>query len=165
MVRQILLVGWNVIMGGEASSLPGYYPCAILRWGLEKLARAFEQVFKHSLLENSIWLKRARLNKWSHRSACAFLEEEEEEEKEGARLWSQAGLMMSYTWPWDAFISHSSLSLVLFSYPTLVNVMRCTVCYQDYKQIDMMDNYFVKDTTEASSTSTEKSTQVRDMRC
>ncbi|XP_047679026.1 E3 ubiquitin-protein ligase TRIM33 isoform X3 [Tachysurus fulvidraco] len=42
----------------------------------------------------------------------------------------------------------------------IVNVMRCTVCYQDYKQIDMVDNYFVKDTTEASSTSTEKSTQV-----
>ncbi|KAB5567220.1 hypothetical protein PHYPO_G00230290 [Pangasianodon hypophthalmus] len=42
----------------------------------------------------------------------------------------------------------------------IVNVMRCTVCYQDYKQIDMVENYFVKDTTEASSTSTEKSTQV-----
>ncbi|GAA6100953.1 E3 ubiquitin-protein ligase TRIM33 isoform X1 [Tachysurus ichikawai] len=42
----------------------------------------------------------------------------------------------------------------------IVNVMRCTVCYQDYKQIDMVDNYFVKDTTEASSTSTEKSMQV-----
>ncbi|KAK3540457.1 hypothetical protein QTP70_031008 [Hemibagrus guttatus] len=42
----------------------------------------------------------------------------------------------------------------------IVNVMRCTVCYQDYKQIDMVDNYFVKDTTEASSISTEKSTQV-----
>lgn len=43
----------------------------------------------------------------------------------------------------------------------LVNVMRCTVCYQDYKQIDLVDNYFVKDTTEASNTATEKSTQVR----
>uniref|UniRef100_A0A8B9HSG4 RING-type E3 ubiquitin transferase n=1 Tax=Astyanax mexicanus TaxID=7994 RepID=A0A8B9HSG4_ASTMX len=43
---------------------------------------------------------------------------------------------------------------------TLLNVMRCTVCYQEYKQTDMVDNYFVKDTTEASSTSTEKSTQV-----
>uniref|UniRef100_A0A8B9HVI8 E3 ubiquitin-protein ligase TRIM33 n=1 Tax=Astyanax mexicanus TaxID=7994 RepID=A0A8B9HVI8_ASTMX len=42
----------------------------------------------------------------------------------------------------------------------IVNVMRCTVCYQEYKQTDMVDNYFVKDTTEASSTSTEKSTQV-----
>uniref|UniRef100_A0A8B9JCR9 RING-type E3 ubiquitin transferase n=1 Tax=Astyanax mexicanus TaxID=7994 RepID=A0A8B9JCR9_ASTMX len=45
-------------------------------------------------------------------------------------------------------------------YTQLVNVMRCTVCYQEYKQTDMVDNYFVKDTTEASSTSTEKSTQV-----
>ncbi|XP_072537555.1 E3 ubiquitin-protein ligase TRIM33 isoform X2 [Salminus brasiliensis] len=42
----------------------------------------------------------------------------------------------------------------------IVNVMRCTVCYQEYKQTDMVDNYFVKDTTEVSSTSTEKSTQV-----
>ncbi|XP_062855196.1 E3 ubiquitin-protein ligase TRIM33 isoform X2 [Trichomycterus rosablanca] len=42
----------------------------------------------------------------------------------------------------------------------IVNVMRCTVCFQDYKQIDMVDNYFVKDSSEVSSTSTEKSTQV-----
>uniref|UniRef100_A0AAR2JRJ7 E3 ubiquitin-protein ligase TRIM33 n=1 Tax=Pygocentrus nattereri TaxID=42514 RepID=A0AAR2JRJ7_PYGNA len=42
----------------------------------------------------------------------------------------------------------------------IVNVMRCTVCYQEYKQTDMIDNYFVKDTTEVSSTSTEKSMQV-----
>ncbi|XP_066500215.1 E3 ubiquitin-protein ligase TRIM33 isoform X2 [Hoplias malabaricus] len=41
----------------------------------------------------------------------------------------------------------------------IVNIMRCTVCYQEYKQTDMIDNYFVKDTTEVSSTSTEKSTQ------
>ncbi|KAM4611067.1 E3 ubiquitin-protein ligase TRIM33 isoform 2-T2 [Polymixia lowei] len=42
----------------------------------------------------------------------------------------------------------------------IVNVMRCTVCHQDYKQSDIIDNYFVKDTTEASSTSDEKSAQV-----
>uniref|UniRef100_A0A4W4HB39 RING-type E3 ubiquitin transferase n=1 Tax=Electrophorus electricus TaxID=8005 RepID=A0A4W4HB39_ELEEL len=38
--------------------------------------------------------------------------------------------------------------------------MRCLVCYHEYKQTDMVDNYFVKDTTEVSSTSTQKSTQV-----
>ncbi|XP_071369803.1 E3 ubiquitin-protein ligase TRIM33 isoform X1 [Centroberyx affinis] len=42
----------------------------------------------------------------------------------------------------------------------IVNVMRCTVCHQDYKQSDIIDNYFVKDTTEATSTSDEKSAQV-----
>ncbi|KAL4648343.1 E3 ubiquitin-protein ligase TRIM33 [Arapaima gigas] len=42
----------------------------------------------------------------------------------------------------------------------IVNVMRCTVCHQDYKQSDLVDNYFVKDTSEASSSSDEKSTQV-----
>ncbi|XP_059379200.1 E3 ubiquitin-protein ligase TRIM33-like isoform X2 [Carassius carassius] len=42
----------------------------------------------------------------------------------------------------------------------VVNVMRCTVCHQEYKQIDMVDNYFVKDTSEATSTSVENSTQV-----
>ncbi|XP_026865786.2 E3 ubiquitin-protein ligase TRIM33 isoform X2 [Electrophorus electricus] len=42
----------------------------------------------------------------------------------------------------------------------IVNVMRCLVCYHEYKQTDMVDNYFVKDTTEVSSTSTQKSTQV-----
>uniref|UniRef100_A0A8C2HLL7 E3 ubiquitin-protein ligase TRIM33 n=1 Tax=Cyprinus carpio TaxID=7962 RepID=A0A8C2HLL7_CYPCA len=42
----------------------------------------------------------------------------------------------------------------------IVNVMRCTVCHQEYKQIDMVDNYFVKDTSEATSTSVENSTQV-----
>uniref|UniRef100_A0A7N8Y590 RING-type E3 ubiquitin transferase n=1 Tax=Mastacembelus armatus TaxID=205130 RepID=A0A7N8Y590_9TELE len=42
----------------------------------------------------------------------------------------------------------------------LVNVMRCSVCHQDYKQSDIIDNYFVKDTTEATSTSDEKAAQV-----
>ncbi|KAM3617217.1 uncharacterized protein V6R79_003459 [Siganus canaliculatus] len=42
----------------------------------------------------------------------------------------------------------------------IVNVMRCTVCHQDCKQSDIIDNYFVKDTTEATSTSDEKSAQV-----
>uniref|UniRef100_A0A672Y4A5 E3 ubiquitin-protein ligase TRIM33 n=1 Tax=Sphaeramia orbicularis TaxID=375764 RepID=A0A672Y4A5_9TELE len=42
----------------------------------------------------------------------------------------------------------------------IVNVMRCPVCLQDYKQSDIIDNYFVKDTTEATSTSDEKSAQV-----
>uniref|UniRef100_A0A8D3EGD6 RING-type E3 ubiquitin transferase n=1 Tax=Scophthalmus maximus TaxID=52904 RepID=A0A8D3EGD6_SCOMX len=41
-----------------------------------------------------------------------------------------------------------------------VNVMRCSVCHQDYKQSDIVDNHFVKDTTEATSTSDEKSAQV-----
>ncbi|XP_029363137.1 E3 ubiquitin-protein ligase TRIM33 [Echeneis naucrates] len=42
----------------------------------------------------------------------------------------------------------------------IVNVLRCSVCHQDYKQSDIIDNYFVKDTTEASSTSDEKAAQV-----
>ncbi|XP_041859484.1 E3 ubiquitin-protein ligase TRIM33 isoform X2 [Melanotaenia boesemani] len=42
----------------------------------------------------------------------------------------------------------------------IVNVMRCAVCHQDYKQSDIIDNYFVKDTTEATSTSDEKAAQV-----
>lgn len=50
-----------------------------------------------------------------------------------------------------------SLSFFFF---LLVNVMRCTICHQDYKQTDIIDNYFVKDTTEATSTSDEKAAQV-----
>uniref|UniRef100_A0A4W5MV00 RING-type E3 ubiquitin transferase n=1 Tax=Hucho hucho TaxID=62062 RepID=A0A4W5MV00_9TELE len=42
----------------------------------------------------------------------------------------------------------------------IVNVMRCVVCCQDCKQSDIIDNYFVKDTTEASKTSDEKSAQM-----
>ncbi|CAJ1055355.1 E3 ubiquitin-protein ligase TRIM33 isoform X3 [Xyrichtys novacula] len=42
----------------------------------------------------------------------------------------------------------------------IVNVMRCFVCHKEYKQIDIIDNYFVKDTTEATSTSDEKAAQV-----
>ncbi|XP_076133447.1 E3 ubiquitin-protein ligase TRIM33 isoform X2 [Alosa pseudoharengus] len=42
----------------------------------------------------------------------------------------------------------------------IVNVMRCAVCHQEYKQIDIVDNYFVKDTSEASNTSVENSMQV-----
>uniref|UniRef100_A0A8C2XSP2 Tripartite motif containing 33 n=1 Tax=Cyclopterus lumpus TaxID=8103 RepID=A0A8C2XSP2_CYCLU len=42
----------------------------------------------------------------------------------------------------------------------IVNVMRCSVCHQDYKQSDIIDNYFVKDTTEATSASDNKAAQV-----
>ncbi|XP_055079178.1 E3 ubiquitin-protein ligase TRIM33 isoform X2 [Periophthalmus magnuspinnatus] len=42
----------------------------------------------------------------------------------------------------------------------IVNVMRCSVCFQDYKQLDIIDNYFVKDTSDATSSSDEKSAQV-----
>uniref|UniRef100_A0A8C6WLM7 E3 ubiquitin-protein ligase TRIM33 n=1 Tax=Neogobius melanostomus TaxID=47308 RepID=A0A8C6WLM7_9GOBI len=42
----------------------------------------------------------------------------------------------------------------------IVNVMRCSVCLQDYKQLDIIDNYFVKDTSEAATSSDEKSAQV-----
>lgn len=38
--------------------------------------------------------------------------------------------------------------------------MRCSVCHQDYKQSDIIDNHFVKDTTEATNTSDEKAAQV-----
>uniref|UniRef100_A0A674B7H5 RING-type E3 ubiquitin transferase n=1 Tax=Salmo trutta TaxID=8032 RepID=A0A674B7H5_SALTR len=48
----------------------------------------------------------------------------------------------------------------IFPLSTLVNVMRCIVCCQDCKQSDIIDNYFVKDTTEASNTSDEKSAQM-----
>uniref|UniRef100_A0A672JFP7 RING-type E3 ubiquitin transferase n=1 Tax=Salarias fasciatus TaxID=181472 RepID=A0A672JFP7_SALFA len=41
-----------------------------------------------------------------------------------------------------------------------VNVMRCSVCHQDYKQSDIIDNYFVKDTTEATSKSDDKASKV-----
>nr|XP_057941769.1 E3 ubiquitin-protein ligase TRIM33 isoform X2 [Doryrhamphus excisus] len=42
----------------------------------------------------------------------------------------------------------------------IVNVMRCSVCHQDYKQNDIINNYFVKDTSETTSTSDEKSANV-----
>ncbi|XP_070695399.1 E3 ubiquitin-protein ligase TRIM33 isoform X2 [Pempheris klunzingeri] len=42
----------------------------------------------------------------------------------------------------------------------IVNVMRCSVCHQDYKQSDIIDNHFVKDTTEATNTSDERAAQV-----
>lgn len=42
----------------------------------------------------------------------------------------------------------------------IVNVMRCSVCLQDYKQLDIIDNYFVKDSSEATTASDEKSAQV-----
>ncbi|XP_077371226.1 E3 ubiquitin-protein ligase TRIM33 isoform X2 [Festucalex cinctus] len=42
----------------------------------------------------------------------------------------------------------------------IVNVMRCSVCHQDYKQNDIVDNYFVKGTSEATNTSDEKAARV-----
>lgn len=52
-----------------------------------------------------------------------------------------------------------------FFFFLLVNVMRCAICHQDYKQSDIIDNYFVKDTTEATSTADEKAAQVPQIIC
>ncbi|KAF3813286.1 hypothetical protein GH733_018450, partial [Mirounga leonina] len=41
-----------------------------------------------------------------------------------------------------------------------LGVIRCPVCRQECRQIDLVDNYFVKDTSEAPSSSDEKSEQV-----
>lgn len=52
-----------------------------------------------------------------------------------------------------------------FSHPgtlcVAVGVIRCPICRQECRQIDLVDNYFVKDTSEAPSSSDEKSEQVR----
>lgn len=58
------------------------------------------------------------------------------------------------------FILIYSITPPSFFFFLLVNVMRCAICHQDYKQSDIINNYFVKDTTEATSTSDEKSAQV-----
>ncbi|XP_065817187.1 E3 ubiquitin-protein ligase TRIM33 isoform X1 [Labrus bergylta] len=42
----------------------------------------------------------------------------------------------------------------------IVNVMHCLVCHEEYRQTDIIDNYFVKDTSEATNSSDEKSAQV-----
>lgn len=65
--------------------------------------------------------------------------------------------LQSSVWTFDFLWPQS---LLVFSLLSLVNVMRCSVCHQDYKQSDIIDNYFVKDTTEATSTSDEKAAQV-----
>eukprot|EP00079_Xenopus_tropicalis_P033036 XP_017946807.1 PREDICTED: E3 ubiquitin-protein ligase TRIM33 isoform X5 [Xenopus tropicalis] len=41
-----------------------------------------------------------------------------------------------------------------------VGVIRCPVCRQECRQIDLVDNYFVKDTSEVPSSTDEKSEQV-----
>ncbi|KAL7985396.1 hypothetical protein Chor_003966, partial [Crotalus horridus] len=41
-----------------------------------------------------------------------------------------------------------------------VGVIRCPICRQECRQIDLVDNYFVKDTSEAPSSSDEKTEQV-----
>ncbi|KAB0386064.1 hypothetical protein FD755_001020 [Muntiacus reevesi] len=41
-----------------------------------------------------------------------------------------------------------------------IGVIRCPVCRQECRQIDLVDNYFVKDTSETPSSSDEKSEQV-----
>ncbi|XP_069797606.1 E3 ubiquitin-protein ligase TRIM33 isoform X2 [Narcine bancroftii] len=41
-----------------------------------------------------------------------------------------------------------------------VGVIRCPVCRQECRQIDLVDNYFVKDSTEVANNSDEKSCQV-----
>ncbi|XP_077465490.1 E3 ubiquitin-protein ligase TRIM33 isoform X2 [Stigmatopora argus] len=42
----------------------------------------------------------------------------------------------------------------------IVNIMRCSLCHQDYKQIDIIDNYLIKDTSDATGTAGEKAAQV-----
>lgn len=58
------------------------------------------------------------------------------------------------------FLTSFDIASPSLSVSFLVNVMRCSVCHQDYKQSDIIDNYFVKDTSEAISASAEKSAQV-----
>lgn len=48
----------------------------------------------------------------------------------------------------------------MLTFCVLVGVIRCPVCRQECRQIDLVDNYFVKDTSEAPSSSDEKSEQV-----
>lgn len=98
-----------------------------------------------------------RLSDWSHCYALMFTEK-----RTSKWVCEVKPELLFCCCTCDPVLLWVSPFLVLFSNPMLVNVMRCTVCYQDYKQIDMVENYFVKDTTEASSTSTEKSTQVRE---
>ncbi|XP_009866226.1 PREDICTED: E3 ubiquitin-protein ligase TRIM33 [Apaloderma vittatum] len=62
------------------------------------------------------------------------------------------------------FLWHSAaLALQLGSTPWFageVGVIRCPICRQECRQIDLVDNYFVKDTSETPSSSDEKSEQV-----
>ncbi|RXM95576.1 E3 ubiquitin-protein ligase TRIM33 [Acipenser ruthenus] len=60
---------------------------------------------------------------------------------------------------WGA-VRGSSRAALKSSPSVAVNVMRCPVCRQEFKQTDLVDNYFVKDTSEVSSRSDENSAQV-----
>lgn len=45
-------------------------------------------------------------------------------------------------------------------YPFTVNVIRCPVCRQECMEVDVMENFFVRDSVEASSSTVERTVQV-----
>lgn len=65
-------------------------------------------------------------------------------------IWASCTIALFF--PKDYFL------MLLFC--VVVGVIRCPVCRQECRQIDLVDNYFVKDTSEAPSSSDEKSEQV-----
>lgn len=58
------------------------------------------------------------------------------------------------------FFIFSEEYFLMLLFCVVVGVIRCPVCRQECRQIDLVDNYFVKDTSEAPSSSDEKSEQV-----
>lgn len=44
----------------------------------------------------------------------------------------------------------------------LVNVIRCPVCRQEFMDVDVMENFFLRDSVEMSSSTVDKPFQVRD---
>lgn len=45
-------------------------------------------------------------------------------------------------------------------FPFTVNVIRCPVCRQECMEVDVMENFFVRDSVEASSSTVERTVQV-----
>lgn len=49
----------------------------------------------------------------------------------------------------------------MFSFLLTVNVIRCPVCNQECMEIEVLDNFFAKDTMEVPSSTVEKTSQVK----
>lgn len=48
----------------------------------------------------------------------------------------------------------------VLSLHSAVNVIRCPVCHQECMEVEVLDNFFAKDTMEVPSSTVEKTSQV-----
>lgn len=73
-------------------------------------------------------------------------------------------ILTSCLWSCLIYLKLCKRNQIYFFFPP-VGVIRCPICGQEYAERHIIDNFFVKDTTEVPSSTVEKSNQVSVLTC